>query len=928
MLNGIEIFLAGSNIGNYNTRSGFENIFRNLNTNFALCGVAFQAYEDALIDSIGFVASGYTGTAEKNLDFRLTTVNLTTGEPDTVLASTGSISYLDQRINYGALTILPFQTSYTITRGTHYAIVCAPHSGTFNQTTDFVTFQLMINNGNHWAEYPAAFFAGAGQGFVFQYYGLAGVFSTSKCYGKLYSGYDPQTITSGSSVYYGNRFTIPTNMGDYVNLRGVTLNANITSATAGEQITLKVYSASGTSATQIYTENLQQPYTARTSITSGYRHIFTFTSDVKLNSNNTYIIAAGAPSGTSYNIHYFGASDDRLKGMMSGYFFDNISGVNISTTNIITVEPRVYTINPIFGSVELEDTTQTTILSGRGGQVNANNPNKALIATTNISYAWTPDTGTGRFLFGNGTNHGATSVTSINTTVTNLGLFYFDAQYRENSGIIDLAYDKYFYFREGIFSFYNVTAQGTTSSVILAGSFRNAYLKSKQDGVSKYQLIIDRNNISYERGSRLTTSFGNLGDLTVEMSTDTDFTLTGGTSLATLNHNVGTFSFKSKQSSIAGTPGVLPRNAMYEYSITHNFIPSGISPDLTFEQLQNLNDFLATPFILQKPITVNCIALNSESQTPNCTITAGVMAFSTTTGLPVGISTTGVTGAGPITFLSAGRISNFGQWSNSIPYKIILDSPITLQANTYYAMGMQMTTYTSGAYRAKYKAFGDHLQFNAPVSSHRATGNGSTGTSVVKSRNIWSVALGYSDGLGTDWLIGDMGNSGGTASLLAGTTSTQVGFSMELNLPVDEVFITRIAVMERRNSVQNVRCRIFTDIQGNNAIATSATIKGTDTFFSNHAVWMTYHFAPAITIRTNKRYFVMFDITSGANQGTNVSYTYNNRFHDSFNNNNSFFEMYYRRETTDPVFTKINGADPVCHIFFQSTREIPAPFIT
>jgi hypothetical protein len=373
-----------------------------------------------------------------------------------------------------------------------------------------------------------------------------------------------------------------------------------------------------------------------------------------------------------------------------------------------------------------------------------------------------------------------------------------------------------------------------------------------------------------------------------------------------------------------GGVGYIPlRNGVFETCYTMQFGNSNTA--LTADNrgaFSAVNNYIALPFKLSESLTVNRFLIRiSGATSPVMTVRGGVSQFDTTTGFPTQVSSqiTFVTNAFQdlTTGFTAGAFTTF-----------TFAADVTLSANTWYCAAAQVRAFTSGSLTPNTGLANSLFQVQRwPCQKARIGAAAETDAPGV----VGSCMLGYFNGVSTQYYIGHPADGSSNLNMFtASTTNTQAGFKLELNLPVDEILINKIVLHQSaQNSGHALRCKIFTDLAGANAIGTSVTL-GTTTLVTATSLRMkAYYFAPPVRIKPYKTYYVMWEVASGTATGTNPTIisrigidtqAYNNSY-DSLN------EFYYRANSADANFTQSSGFVAPVTIYYDTVRNTPRPHI-
>ena len=335
-----------------------------------------------------------------------------------------------------------------------------------------------------------------------------------------------------------------------------------------------------------------------------------------------------------------------------------------------------------------------------------------------------------------------------------------------------------------------------------------------------------------------------------------------------------------------------------------------------------VNNYIALPFKLSESLTVNRFFIRiSGATSPVMTVRGGVSQFDTTTGFPTQVSSqiTFVTNAFQdlTTGFTAGTYTTF-----------TFAADVTLAANTWYCAALQVRAYTSGNLTPNTGLANSLFQaIRWPTQKARIGAAAQTDAPGI----IGSCMLGFDNGVSVQYYIGDPADGSSNINLFtAATTNTQAGFKLELNLPVDEILINKIVLHQSaQNSGHALRCKIFTDLAGANAIGTSVTL-GTSTLVTATSLRMrAYYFAPPIRIKPYKTYYVMWEVASGTATATNPTIISRigidtQAYSNSYDSLNHFF---FRANSADANFTQSSGFVAPVTIYYDTVRNTPRPSI-
>jgi hypothetical protein len=348
--------------------------------------------------------------------------------------------------------------------------------------------------------------------------------------------------------------------------------------------------------------------------------------------------------------------------------------------------------------------------------------------------------------------------------------------------------------------------------------------------------------------------------------------------------------------------------------------------------MSSVNNYFAMPFILNNTTTVNRLAMYvALSGSPNMTIRGGIMQYDLSTGFVTQNSSTGVitfVAGASTTLTDAGTATNFvaGQYT-----VFAFTSNVTLNANTWYAAGYTVSSYTSGAVTTY--TFQNNSQFASqywPCNSSRI-GAGANTTSPGKG----GVAVGFFDGTSYNYPIGEYYSAGNSININSTpTTLTQVGTKFEINVPQDELYLSKIllgqAAIGTSNTWANVVCKIYKDITATSAIATSIAISSV----SNKTVGLqarNYFFSPPVRLKSYRSYYFMWEVTNGI--ATTVNPTQINRMLTGVSTSMQYFYndsnnlVHYRNNANDVNLSTSNGNALPIVLYFDYFKQTNPPRI-
>jgi hypothetical protein len=371
----------------------------------------------------------------------------------------------------------------------------------------------------------------------------------------------------------------------------------------------------------------------------------------------------------------------------------------------------------------------------------------------------------------------------------------------------------------------------------------------------------------------------------------------------------------------------------FEFQLNHwpgNQSASAIS--INSLTLNTANNYYAVPFILNQTTTVNRLAMYvTLSGSPNLSIRGGVMEYDQSTGFVTQNSSTGV-----ITFVAGANttLTDTGTAVNFIAgqYTVFaFTSNVTLNANTWYAAGYTVSAYTAGAVTTA------TFPSNSSLTTKRFPLNLSrTGASTqTQTTGRGGVLLGFFDGTSYNYPIGEYypGGSGSININPTPTTQNQVGAKFEINLPQNELYLSKILLGQAAiNTSHEVVCKIYPNISATSSIATS-TLMSTSFCRTNGVIRnRMYYFSPPVRLKAYRTYYAMWEITNGLATTvlptqfnrlySGVTTTYQYQFNDSLN------QVFYRVNTSSPSLSSSNGYIVPMVLFFDYFRNTPSPMVT
>jgi len=369
----------------------------------------------------------------------------------------------------------------------------------------------------------------------------------------------------------------------------------------------------------------------------------------------------------------------------------------------------------------------------------------------------------------------------------------------------------------------------------------------------------------------------------------------------------------------------------HEFWLSHHWSgQGGIANSVGTLTLNAVNNYYAFPFILNSTTTVNRLAVRIQSTSaPNLSITGGVMQYDTTTGFPTQTaSVISFVANASQTLTDTGSGVNFVSGAFTV---FTFTSAVTLAANTWYAAGVFVPSFTSGSviiYTNTTNAVSSIKRFPCNLSR---TGAGAQAQTAGKG----GLALGFFDGTSYNYSIGEYvpGASVNITINATPTTQTQVGAKFEINLPLDEIYLNKILLTQSGiNTSQSVVCKIYPDASGTTAIATSIVISTSNIFTSSTIRNRFYYFSPPIRLKGYRTYYAMWEVTNGI--ATTVNPSQIGRIFTGITTSNQYFGfdstnlMFYRASTTDTSFTQSIGYYAPITLFFDYFKKTPRPSIS
>lgn len=372
-----------------------------------------------------------------------------------------------------------------------------------------------------------------------------------------------------------------------------------------------------------------------------------------------------------------------------------------------------------------------------------------------------------------------------------------------------------------------------------------------------------------------------------------------------------------------GGVGYIPlRNGFFETFYTSQLNAQNTS--LTVDNrgaMSAVNNYVACPFHVDQSLTVNRFIIRmSGISAPVMTVRGGVSNFDTATGFPTQV-------ASQITFVTNGFQDLTTGFTAGAFTSFSFGADVTLSANTWYCAALQIRSYTSGNITPNTGLSNSMFSISRwPCQKARIGAAAQTDAPGL----MGAMALGYFNGSTTQYYLGHPGDGSSNVNIFpTATTNTQVGCKLELNLPVDEIFINKIILHQSaQNSGHALRCKIFTDLAGANAIGTSVTL-GTSTLVTATSLRSrAYLFAPPVKIKPYKSYYIMWEVASGTATGTNPTFLgrigIDNNAYDSYDSLNQCF---LRANSADANFTRSNTFMAPITICYDTVRKTPRPHI-
>jgi hypothetical protein len=372
-----------------------------------------------------------------------------------------------------------------------------------------------------------------------------------------------------------------------------------------------------------------------------------------------------------------------------------------------------------------------------------------------------------------------------------------------------------------------------------------------------------------------------------------------------------------------GGVGYIPlKNGIFETYYTMQYGVNNIS--LTADNrgaFTAVNNYIAFPFKLSESLTVNRFYFRTSGSTsPVMTLRGGVCTFDTTTGFPTQV-------ASQITFVTNAFQDLTTGFTNGTYTSFSFAADVTLSANTWYCAALQVRAFTSGSLTPNAGLQNSLFSIQRwPCQKARIGAAAQADASGL----LGSCFLGYFDGSTTKYYLGHPQDGSSNINLFTSSTvNTQAGCKLELNLPVDEILINKIVLHQSaQNSGHALRCKIFTDLAGANAIGTSVTL-GTSTLVTPTSIRnRAYYFAPPVKIKPYKTYYVMWEVASGTATSTNPTLISRIGIDTvDFDPYDSLNQFYYRANSADANFTQSSGFVAPISIYYDTVKNTPRPHI-
>lgn len=370
-----------------------------------------------------------------------------------------------------------------------------------------------------------------------------------------------------------------------------------------------------------------------------------------------------------------------------------------------------------------------------------------------------------------------------------------------------------------------------------------------------------------------------------------------------------------------GTSYIPLKNSFFDFMYSSQFQASATAitvSGLANGQMGALNNYICMPFILAESLRVNRLIMRVASVTsPVMIIKGGIMQFDITTGFPAQSSNV-------VQFVSSQSIGSSASFVIG-NYTEFSFATTTLAANTWYAAGVSVSTFTSGvvAFSTQITQSWSSIQIWPSVRARNATGANSSISGVLPH------AIGYNDGTSAVFYIGELSDGSSNINVLpTSNTNTQVGFKLELNLPVDEIGLNKILLMQSGiNTSHAMVCKIYDSISGTKAIGTSLIISTSYLVAPAPSSKQRYfYFNPPVRIKPYTTYYPMFEVTQGAGTLTNPSFIarpgIENQYFYPYDSTN---HLYYRANQADANFTHSSSFMCPVALFFTDVRNTPRP---
>lgn len=188
---------------------------------------------------------------------------------------------------------------------------------------------------------------------------LGGVRSSTTCYGYPATALGTSTYAF-TATRYGNRFTVPSNIGGSVVLRGLVVR---TLANTGSSFSLKFGSISGSTVTELFTQTVDTD--VQNNSATGMRWEFVFTTPQTLTTGSEYVVGI-LPSGNNVQIGTVGLESSLERTAFThSTTGDAKSGSWTSGGAWTTDDTKLYFISPVFDQINAPSGSSTLTAAPR-----------------------------------------------------------------------------------------------------------------------------------------------------------------------------------------------------------------------------------------------------------------------------------------------------------------------------------------------------------------------------------------------------------------------------------------------------------------------------------------------------------------------------------------------------------------------------------